>query len=163
MNKEKIFFSAIGVDSHKFEPEGSNKPLILGGVVIPDCQGLAGNSDADVILHALCNAISGLSGVNILGKFTDKLCLEQGIKDSKVYLKEALATLGEIKLTHISISVEALRPHLSKYIDQIRMSIAQLLNLPIESIGLTATSGEGLTSFGRGEGIYVIVIASAYK
>lgn len=162
MEQEKIFFSAIGVDSHRFEPEGSKKNLILGGITIPEHRGLTGNSDADVILHALCNAISGLSGINILGKFTDKLCLEDGIMDSKVYVKKALDTLGDIKLTHISISIEALKPHLSKYIEPIRASIAQLVNLPKERIGLTATTGEGLTAFGKGEGIYTIVIASAY-
>ncbi len=164
MEKEfPVFFCAIGQDSHRFEKQPSSKPLMLGGVHISDMPGLEGNSDADVVLHALCNAISGLSGVNILGELTDRLCKEQGITDSRVYVSEALKTLGDIHLVHVSVSIEAMRPHLQKFIGAIKQSLAGLLQLPPESIGVTATSGEGLTSFGRGEGIQTLVIASAYR
>ncbi len=158
-----MYISAIGQDSHRFEPVGSSKPLILGGVQLTGQRGLMGNSDADVILHAITNAVSGISGVNILGKVSDDLCLKQGIIDSRVYLCEALKTLGEWKLSHVSISIEARRPHLAEHIEEIRNSIAVLLSLAAENIGLTATSGEGLTEFGKGEGIQVFVIVSAYK
>ena len=158
-----LFFSAIGQDSHRFEPDASAKPLILGGVVVPGAPGLEGNSDSDVVLHALCNAISGLSGVNILGAHTDKLCKEQGITDSGVYLQDALKTLAGITLAHISISIEARRPHLSGHVNSIRQSIAAKVSLPVARVGLTATSGEGLTAFGRGEGIQAFVIVSAYR
>jgi 2-C-methyl-D-erythritol 2,4-cyclodiphosphate synthase len=159
----QMYISAIGQDSHRFEPVGSSKPLILGGVQLTGQRGLMGNSDADVILHAITNAVSGISGVNILGKVSDDLCLKQGIIDSRVYLCEALKTLGEWKLSHVSISIEARRPHLAEHIEEIRNSIAVLLSLAAENIGLTATSGEGLTEFGKGEGIQVFVIVSAYK
>ncbi|MBN1578794.1 MAG: 2-C-methyl-D-erythritol 2,4-cyclodiphosphate synthase [Chitinispirillaceae bacterium] len=159
----KIFFSAIGQDSHRFEPESTVKPLMLGGVHLPDAPGLAGNSDADVILHALCNALSGLSGSTVLGTRTDTLCNEQRIIDSRVYVREALSTLKGIEPVHVSISVEARRPHLSRHSDAIRQSIAGLLSLPIERVGLTATSGEGLTAFGSGEGIQAFVIVSACR
>ncbi|MDR0306302.1 MAG: 2-C-methyl-D-erythritol 2,4-cyclodiphosphate synthase [Chitinispirillales bacterium] len=161
----QISISAIGQDSHRFEPENSHKPLILGGVVVPQARGLCGNSDADVILHALTNAVSGISGVNILGKISDELCLEHGVTDSRVYLKKALETLSPVKcqLTHVSISVEAQKPHLARFIPKIKQSIASLLQLPETCIGLTATTGEGLTGFGRGEGIQVFVIVSAVK
>jgi len=161
----RVSISAIGQDSHRFESESSRKPLVLGGVVIPDAIGLAGNSDADVILHAITNAISGVSGVNILGKVSDDLCLNHGIKDSRVYLEKALETLAEDKweLTHVSISVEAKYPHLSSYIDGIKRSIASILSLPIKSVGLTATTGEGLTDFGRGHGIQVFAVVSAVR
>jgi len=160
-----ISISAIGQDSHRFEPQDSQKPLTLGGVVIPNGPGLCGNSDADVILHALTNAISGVSGVNILGKISDELCLKHGIKDSRVYLEKALETLvpDKWKLTHVSISIEAKRPHLAKFIPQIKQSIASLLSLEERSVGLTATTGEGLTAFGRGEGIQAFVIVSAVR
>jgi 2-C-methyl-D-erythritol 2,4-cyclodiphosphate synthase len=156
-----IYFSAVGQDSHRFEPDESQKPLILGGVTVPGVPGLTGNSDADVILHALCNALSGLSGVTVLGAVTDRMCKEQGITDSREYVKQALATLGTIKLCHISITLEARRPHLAEYTAAIRASVADLTGLSPEHVGLTATSGEGLTAFGRGEGIAVFVIASA--
>ena len=73
-----MYISAIGQDSHRFEPIGSAKPLILGGVQVNGFRGLAGNSDADVILHAITNGISGISGVNILGTISDDLCLKKG-------------------------------------------------------------------------------------
>ena len=159
----KVFFSAIGQDSHRFDPDSSEKPLILGGVTVPGTPGLKGNSDADVILHAICNALSGLSGVTILGKRTDYLCNEKGITDSTVYVREALDTLDGITLVHLSVTVEAKRPRFQNMSQSIRESIAELVNLPVHHVGLTATSGEGLTSFGRGEGIAVFVIASAFK
>ncbi|MDR2577293.1 MAG: 2-C-methyl-D-erythritol 2,4-cyclodiphosphate synthase [Chitinispirillales bacterium] len=160
-----ISISAIGQDSHRFEPAGSQKPLILGGVVIPGALGLMGNSDADVILHAVTNAVSGISGVNILGKISDDLCLNQGITDSRVYLEKAIETLvpNRWKIIHLSISVEARKPHLSAHIPAIKRSVASLLSLPESCVGLTATTGEGLTDFGRGEGVQVFVIASAAK
>jgi len=156
-----MFISAIGQDSHRFEPQSSQKPLILGGVTIPNAPGLSGNSDADVILHAVTNAVSGITGVNILGKISDDLCLKQGITDSRVYLQKALETLGSWSLTHVSISIEAKTPHLSNHIPKIKESLASLLSLSQNNIGLTATTGEGLTAFGQGEGIQAFVIISA--
>jgi len=163
MSTTPLHISAIGQDSHRFEPEGSQKPLILGGVTIPNATGLTGNSDADVLLHAITNAISGLSGTNILGKISDDLCLNQGITDSRIYLEKALETLDGWTLTHISISIEAKRPHLSAHIPEIKRSIAALLSLSEKSVGLTATTGEGLTDFGRGDGMQALVIVSATK
>ena len=159
-----IFISAIGQDSHRFvNEETSRSPrrcLILGGVEIPGTPPLEGNSDADVVLHALTNALSGLSAVPVLGKETDKLC-EAGITDSSLYVRVALETLGDIRLTHLSFSIEAKRPHLAEYIVAMREKIAKLTGLPAKSVAITATSGEGLTAFGRGEGIACICIASA--
>ncbi|MBN1757015.1 MAG: 2-C-methyl-D-erythritol 2,4-cyclodiphosphate synthase [Chitinispirillaceae bacterium] len=156
-----VFFSAIGQDSHRFEPEGSDKTCILGGVTIPGVPGLSGNSDADVILHAVCNALSGLSGQTVLGAVTDRMCLDEGITDSRAYVKKALDTLGAVQLIHLSITIEAKRPHLANHSVAIRESVADLVGIPVEHVGLTATTGEGLTAFGRGEGVAVFVIASA--
>lgn len=153
-----MFLTAIGQDSHRFEPEGSTKPLLLGGVHIPNCPGLMGNSDADVVLHSITNAVSGISCVNILGKISDDLCKNQGITDSKVYLEKALETLISSKILHISISIEACRPHLSDCIMSMRKKISELTGVSSDHIGITATSGEGLTEFGRGEGIQVFTI-----
>lgn len=150
--------SSIGQDSHRFVADGNNKPLILGGITIDNCNGLDGNSDADVVLHAITNAISGISCINILGKVSDELCLKQGITDSRVYLKQAIETLGIYRMVHVSISIEAKRPHLSKYIPEMRKTIAMLLGLDINHVGITATTGEGLTAFGKGDGIQAFVI-----
>jgi 2-C-methyl-D-erythritol 2,4-cyclodiphosphate synthase len=150
--------SAIGQDSHRFltDAEQAAQPhrrLVLAGTVMPDETPLAGNSDADVLLHALVNAISGISGVNILGSRADQLCLKEGITDSTAYLREALTTLGEWQLCHVSIAVEGQRPRLAPWTEAMKTRLAELTGLLTPDIGLTATSGEGLTAFGRGEGL----------
>ncbi len=157
--------SAIGQDSHRFAPEGAapERPLRLGGVTVPGAPGLLGNSDADVVLHAVTNAVSGLTGVNVIGAVADRMCRELGITDSAAYLAEAMRALGAIRLTHLSVSVEAARPRLAPHVPAIRARLAALLGLPESAVGLTATSGEGLTDFGRGEGIQVLCILSAER
>jgi 2-C-methyl-D-erythritol 2,4-cyclodiphosphate synthase len=146
---------AIGQDSHRFDFNDKEKELILGGVIFEGEPPLQGNSDADVILHSVTNAISGITCVNILGKISDDLCLRDGITDSRVYLKESLKYLKDHEIVHLSISIECQRPKITPKIPQIRSSLAELLNLPKDSIGITATTGEGLTEFGQGLGIQV--------
>lgn len=145
----------IGQDSHSFDFDDKEKKLILGGIIFEDCAPLQGNSDADVVLHSITNAISGVTCVNILGEVSDELCLNQGIKDSSVYLKEALKYLGESKIVHISLSIECLKPKITPMIPDMRRSLSLLLNIPENCIGITATTGEGLTAFGQGLGIQV--------
>jgi len=145
----------IGQDSHRFDFENTEKKLILGGVIFDDAPPLEGNSDADVILHSITNAISGVTCVNILGPVSDDLCLNKGIKDSKVYLKEALKYLNGKRILHLSISIECLKPKITPKISEIRKSLSELLGIPENSIGITATTGEGLTAFGQGKGIQV--------
>ncbi len=145
----------IGQDSHRFDFNDKEKKLILGGVVFDRHAPLEGNSDADVILHSITNAISGVTCVNILGKVSDELCLKQGIKDSRVYLQEAMKYLGESKIVHISISIECSTPKITPKIPELRKSLSGLLEIPETSIGITATTGEGLTQFGQGLGIQV--------
>lgn len=147
--------AAIGQDSHRFE-ESVGKPLILGGVVFPGEVGLLANSDGDVVLHAVTNAVSGITCRNVLGAAADEMC-QSGITDSAEYLKEALRSL-QGKICHVSISIECARPKISPMIPQMRQSIAGLLKTAAENIGITATSGEGLTDCGRGLGISVLCI-----
>ncbi len=145
----------IGQDSHRFDFENKVKKLILGGVVFEGHAPLDGNSDADVVLHSITNAISGVTCVNILGKISDDLCLKQGITDSSVYLKEALKYLEGSKIVHVSISMECLTPKITPKIPAMRKSVARLLDIPENCVGITATTGEGLTQFGQGKGIQV--------
>ncbi len=152
--------SAIGQDSHKFEKDNSRKLCILGGVTFPEVPGLAANSDGDVVLHALTNAISGLTCNNILGEIADDMCSE-GITDSSAYVKRALENLPDNSLVHVSFSIECARPKITPRIPEMREAIAELLDISPMHVGITATSGEGLTSFGKGEGIAVTCIATA--
>lgn len=154
------FKVGIGQDSHRFE-KGIKRALMLGGIEIPSDLSLQGNSDADLVLHALCNAISGISGKVIIGPFTDKLCLEKGITDSVEYVKETVKTLKKYKITHVSVAIECAKPKIVPHIDKMRSKLAAILNIKIEDVGITATSGEGLTSFGQGNGIQAFVIVTA--
>ena len=144
----------IGQDSHRFDFENKcNKKLVLAGVVFEDETPMLANSDGDVVLHAITNAISGITTKNILGDVTGKL-LKSGVIDSKVYLREALKYLKG-KIIHVSISIECKKPRISPKISEMRKCLSDLLNIGEESIGITATSGEDLTEFGKGNGINV--------
>lgn len=151
----------IGQDSHRFDFENRSKKFILGGVVFEGVTPMAGNSDADVLLHAVANAISGITCVNILGKIADNMCLVRGITDSAEYVKEALKYLVDVKIVHISISIECSYPKITPKIPEMRKVISRLLSIPENSVGITATSGEGLTEFGRSKGVQVLCIATA--
>ena len=146
--------TSIGQDSHAFEEEGG-KPLVLGGVVIPEAPGLKANSDGDVLLHALCNCISGITGVNVLGAIADEMC-KSGVTDSAEYVKTALSYMPEdFTISNVSFTIEAQRPKLARHIPDMKESIAGILNISSDRVGITATTGEGLTSFGQGLGIQV--------
>ncbi len=151
----------IGQDSHAFDTENPSKKLVLGGILIENSPGLKGNSDADVVLHAITNAISGVTGVNILGERSDYLCLEKGITDSAEYVKDALRFLRKGKILHVSISIEAQKPKLAPHIEPMKNRIAELLGISPNAVGITATSGEGLTAFGLGKGIQVLAVVTA--
>lgn len=147
---------AIGQDSHRFDFENHEKRLVLGGVVFPDAAPLSANSDGDVVLHAITNAVSGITCVNILGKPADKLC-QNGITDSSVYLKEALQSLA-YPIVHLSVAIECSTPKITPMIPAMRENISKILGIAPTCVGITATTGEGLTAFGRGEGISVFCI-----
>lgn len=156
--------TAIGQDHHRLIKLDQDEDLPLAGIMIKTPYMWSANSDGDVVLHAVTNAVSGLCAVPILGARADELC-QNGQKDSLVYLKLALDELykvhPKIKLTHLSISIEALRPKLYQHIPEMVASLEAILNLPHESVAITATTGEGLTGMGKGEGMGVLAILSA--
>ena len=151
----------IGQDSHRFGDEETGKPLVLGGIRIPGCPGLQANSDGDVVLHALTNAVSGVTGCAILGEVADRMCLQDGITDSSAYVRKAVEYLqpGQA-ISHVSISIECARPRLSPHIAAMRESISHLLGIEAEDVGITVTSGEGLTGPGRGLGVSVMCVVT---
>ena len=152
--------TGLGLDSHRFIEGDSAKPLILGGVIFNDAPALSGNSDADVILHAVTDAISGVTGVTVIGAVADKLCRD-GTTDSQAYLAVALESLGDWRLTHVSIVLECLRPKIDPKVPALRASVAALLGLEIADVCITATTGEQLNDVGRGLGIHASVIVTA--
>ncbi|MDG2395194.1 2-C-methyl-D-erythritol 2,4-cyclodiphosphate synthase [Candidatus Thioglobus sp.] len=154
------FKTGLGQDSHAFE--SNKKPLLLAGIKFDHNQGLRANSDGDVVLHAITNAISSITGVNVLGATADTLC-QQGVVDSSEYLKLALTDLDHWIIQHVAISIECLVPKITPKINEMKANLAHILNITEEDIGITATTGEGLTAFGQGQGIQVLCIISALQ
>jgi 2-C-methyl-D-erythritol 2,4-cyclodiphosphate synthase len=154
----------LGQDSHRFEDEASTKPLVLGGVVFPGHPGLQANSDGDVVLHAVFNALSQAIGKRSLGVYADPMCAK-GITDSREYLRVALDMVRAAGYTvnNVGVSIEARRPKIEPKAGEMKTSLARLLDVAEDQVGITATSGEGLTAFGRGEGIQVLVIVSLVR
>jgi len=154
----------FGSDSHRFE-KSRIKPLVLGGIKISDTGGLEANSDGDVILHALFNALSQACGGHSIGYYADPL-FKKGIIDSREYLKIALKMVSEsgYKIHNIGIMVEAKHPYISiQKEEDLKKNIAEMAGISVKEVGITFTSGEGLTSFGRGEGILAQVVVSLIR
>lgn len=155
--------TGIGQDSHRFLPPETAKPCIMAGIIFEDVPGFSANSDGDVVFHAICNAISSITGILILGALADDLCLKDGITDSEVYLREAMKTLQKKKVTHVAITLEAKKPKMKHRILEMRENIARVMGLDVNDVGITATSGEGLTDFGCGVGVQCFAIVTTQE
>lgn len=154
--------TGIGLDSHRFVESESDRPLVLGGLVFEDAPALDGNSDADVILHAVTDAISGVTGCTVIGAVADAMCRE-GITDSQAYLAEALKDLGDWEISHLSVALECLRPKIDPKVPALRASLAGLLGVDVEAVCITATTGEGLSDCGRGLGIHASAVVTVVR
>ncbi len=159
-NVNTTFRIGFGQDSHKFS-QNKNRGLILGGYKVLNEIGLEANSDGDVILHALFNAISSAIGERSLGFYADDL-YKKGVTDSKEYLKVILNKLNQknMEINNISISIETKKPKLEKHTNNIKESLSKILNIEKEKVGITYTSGEDLTDFGRGKGMQCFVVVT---
>lgn len=155
------FLVGIGQDSHRFSDKTG---MTLAGVHFADLPAFDANSDGDVVLHAIFNAISQCLSEKSLGFYADPLC-KKGIKDSKEYLKIMLEKLADknLRINHLGLMIEGARPKIDPISMQLKQSLSGLLDLPAQSIGITATTGEDLTSFGRGEGLQCFAIISVEK
>jgi 2-C-methyl-D-erythritol 4-phosphate cytidylyltransferase/2-C-methyl-D-erythritol 2,4-cyclodiphosphate synthase len=163
LNKQLVNIRlGLGHDSHRFVNQENPKPLVLGGIEIARCRGLDANSDGDVILHAIFNALSQAIGEHSLGYYADPLYKEKGVTDSRVYLKiaEEMVIGQGYEISNIGITIECQVPRIEAVSEQMRKSIAHLLDINLNQIGITATSGDGLTSFGKGEGIQAWAIVN---
>ena len=146
------FRVGIGFDFHRF---GRDRPLLLGGVVIPYKRGLEGHSDADVILHALSDAILGAAGLPDIGShFPDD---DPEYKDiSSIVLLERVYRLVQIRglrLSNLDVTLIAEEPRLNPHIGSIKANLARVLHLDRSRIGVKATSMEKSGPIGRSEGV----------
>ena len=159
----KNFLVGLGQDSHEFSQ--TKKGLHLCGVLLKNEQKLEADSDGDVVLHALANACSQAIGEGSLGRFATPLYKEEGIKNSARYLEKVLAAIHKknYRLNNIGIMIEGARPAIDPLVPEMKKNLTRLTKLPSTRIGITATSGKNLTSFGKGLGIQCFAIVSLQK
>lgn len=151
-----------GYDLHRLT-EG--RKLILGGVEIPYGRGLDGHSDADVALHALCDAILGAAAAGDIGvHFPDSDSRFQGISSLVLLARtyEIIQRKG-YQVRNIDITIVAEEPKLKKFIPSMREKIAQVIDSGLDAINIKATTTEGLGSIGRKEGIAAFAVALLFK
>ncbi len=153
----------IGQDSHRFLSADSTKPCVVAGLIFSDAPGLSADSDGDVVFHAICNAITSVTGVPILGKIAIDLCHKDGITDSQVYLEKALETLGNKRIEHVALTIEGKRPRFQVRIPEMCEHIARVMGLNPDQVGMTATSGDGLTDFGCGGGLQCFCVITTVE
>jgi len=156
-----LYKTGIGQDSHRFQSEG--KGAVVGGLCFDDAPPLDADSDGDVVFHAICNAITSITHVPILGDLAIKMCHEKGIRDSHQYLAAALKTLKGYQIEHIALTIEGQRPKFQKRSQELRQSVAAAVGIDSDQIGVTFTTGDGMTAFGRGEGLQCFCVISVKK
>ncbi|KAF1051946.1 MAG: 2-C-methyl-D-erythritol 2,4-cyclodiphosphate synthase [Burkholderia gladioli] len=141
-----------GYDVHQLVP---GRPLIIGGVTIPYERGLLGHSDADVLLHALTDALLGATALGDIGRhFSDTDAQFKGA-DSRVLLRECVKRVkaAGFSIRNVDTTVIAQAPKLAPHIEAMRATIAEDLGLPLDRVNVKAKTNEKLGYLGRGEGI----------
>ena len=152
-------YVGFGYDVHRLAPA---RPLILAGVAVPSESGLLGHSDADVLCHALMDALLGAAGLRDIGhQFPDSDPQYVGA-DSLALLRRVVSLVGErgLRPVNADLTLLAERPKIAPHVEQMRANLAAALGLPAERIGLKATTNEGMGFVGRGEGMAAFAVVS---
>jgi 2-C-methyl-D-erythritol 2,4-cyclodiphosphate synthase len=151
------FKTGIGIDVHAFT---HNRKLILGGVEIPFEKGLEGHSDADVLLHAICDALLGALALGDIGKFFPDSDPKYKNADSTLFLQKVSELVAEkgYRVSNIDSVIAAQEPKLSPHTDKMREKIAEILKLDIMEVSVKATTTEHLGFIGREEGIAALAV-----
>ncbi|MBM7624983.1 2-C-methyl-D-erythritol 2,4-cyclodiphosphate synthase [Sporohalobacter salinus] len=149
----------IGYDVHRLV---SGEELILGGVKIDFNSGLKGHSDADVLLHAVMDALLGAMGAGDIGKhFPDSDLAYKGISSLELLLEvNSLLKDNEYSIINLDATIIAQKPRLAPYLDKMKEKIAEILNLSLFQLNLKATTTEGLGYIGNEKGIAAQAIVS---
>jgi 2-C-methyl-D-erythritol 4-phosphate cytidylyltransferase/2-C-methyl-D-erythritol 2,4-cyclodiphosphate synthase len=151
--------TGMGFDVHAFGGEG---PVMLGGIAVPHERGLAGHSDADVLLHAITDALLGAAGLGDIGEHFPPSDPRWKGAVSSLFLSHAVELLrnsGAI-IDHLDCTVIAERPKVGPYRAAMRARIAEIAGLSVDRVSVKATTTEGLGFTGRGEGIAAQAVAS---
>jgi len=147
-----------GIDVHALVP---GRKLVIGGVHIPFHLGLDGHSDADVLLHAICDALLGAAGLGDIGRHYPDTDAKFSEIDSRMLLRDVAAKLAANKwrVVNVDATVVAQAPRLSPHFARMTGNIASDLGIPAGLVSLKATTSEGLGFTGRGEGIAAMAVA----
>ena len=154
-----IATTGIGWDSHRLV---AGRPLILGGVAIDHDLGLTGHSDADVLTHAIIDALLGAAALGDIGQHFPDTDERYRDADSMLLLRTVVATLAErgLAVTHVDATVVMERPKLAPYRDAIRAALADGLGVASHHVNVKASTGEGMGFVGRGEGVAALAVAT---
>jgi 2-C-methyl-D-erythritol 2,4-cyclodiphosphate synthase len=147
--------TGIGVDAHRF---AHGRKLVLGGLQIPAARGLGGHSDADVVLHALMDALLGASGAGDIGElFPDT---DEAYRDASSVrlLEQVVGAVGErgYAIVNADIVVVCEEPKIAPYREAMRSLIAKALGVQVDAVSVKGTTTEGMGFTGRGEGIVAV-------
>jgi 2-C-methyl-D-erythritol 2,4-cyclodiphosphate synthase len=148
----------IGYDIHALV---AGRKLILGGVEIPHTKGLDGHSDADALMHAICDALLGALGEPDIGHFFPNTDPRWKNAPSKIFLEEAarIIALRRGKIVNVDATLIAQEPKLYPHVAEMKKRIAAALGIPEKHIGIKATTNEKLGFIGREEGIAAMAVA----
>jgi 2-C-methyl-D-erythritol 2,4-cyclodiphosphate synthase len=151
--------TGIGYDCHPF---AEGRRLVLGGVELPGARGLAGHSDADVLTHAIIDALLGAAGLPDIGHQFPDTDERYRDADSIELLRTTVALLGEhgMSVVHVDATVMLERPKLAPVREQIRETLAQAIGIAAEHVSVKATRGEGMGFVGREEGAAALAVAT---
>jgi 2-C-methyl-D-erythritol 2,4-cyclodiphosphate synthase len=152
--------TGIGWDSHRLV---AGRRLILGGVEFPDAElGLDGHSDADVLTHAVMDALLGAAGLGDIGVLFPDTDGAYAGADSLVLLREVVALVRShgLRVAHVDTTVLMERPKLGPLREAIRARLADALELPVSAVNVKASTGEGMGFVGRGEGAAALAVAT---
>lgn len=162
MTNNNSFRIGFGFDVHSF---ADNRKLIIGGVEIPYHKGLAGHSDADVLLHAISDALLGSLSLGDIGHHFPNTDPKWKDIDSSIILKKSyeLITQQGYKISNIDSMLAAEAPKIAPYIEQMKKRIASILEISENQISIKATTTEKLGFIGRSEGMVAIANVLVYK
>jgi len=151
--------TGIGWDSHRL---AEGRPLILGGVTIPHERGLAGHSDADVLTHAVIDALLGAAALGDIGGHFPDTDERWAGADSLELLRTVVAMVsqGGRAVAHVDATVVMERPKLAPHRDAIRDALAAALGVSARQVNVKASTGEGMGFVGRGEGVAALAVAT---
>jgi 2-C-methyl-D-erythritol 2,4-cyclodiphosphate synthase len=154
-----VIRTGIGLDTHRFE---AGRPLILGGVEIPHEHGLAGHSDADVLAHAVIDALLGAAGDGDIGEHFPDSDPRYAGADSLELLRTVVGRLAErsMAIRHVDTTVVMERPKLGSHRAAIRSSLAAALGIAVTAVNVKATTAERMGFVGRGEGVAALAVAT---